>query len=223
MIPSATPSAAPSAQAVGDFIGLLGYSALGSFALLSQDAAYAPELRERLVLSRMAARELGEIDVIENLVAEHGSDLDAVMASFRDIMNDFLVRAQPRDWWERLIRSYVGHNLLQDLVEDLSRGLPASVADSVAPCLARSGHDDYVVGLLQPVLDAEPQLAARLALWGRRVVGEALTLVARLFADHPDLAELLPADGEARGRVASLTGRLQAGHARRLGRLGLTS
>lgn len=63
----------------------------------------------------------------------------------------------------------------------------------------------WAVERLRPAIDADPVLAARMALWGRRLVGEAIVL-ARVFG------------GE---RYRELADRLAVRHARRLDELGL--
>lgn len=220
---AAQPARTPSDEAVLEFLGLVAFSGLGSFGLLAADAAHAPELRTRLVLSRMAAGELAELDYVEDAAIALSGDFDALMVDYRDLLQDFTARAVPRDWWERLVRSYVGYNLLQDLLLELGEGLPERMREAVAANLGRSGHDEYVVAELLPVLENEPQLASRLALWGRRVVGDALSLVQRLFREHPLLSELATGEGDAATRTGALIGRLQTEHARRLGRLGLNA
>lgn len=214
-----TTPASPSPDAVRNLLGLVGYSSLGSFALLAQDAAAAPDINTRIRLSRLAASELAEISVIEEML---GGDHE-VMVAFAPVLKEFLVRAEPGDWWELLMRSYVGFNLLEDLLRELCNGLPDDVAVRVQPLVGVSGHADFVAETLLPILAVDEKLASRLALWGRRVVGEAMSLVHRLFQEWPVLAELLPGDGEPAAREAALIGRLQAEHARRLGRLQLTS
>jgi hypothetical protein len=119
------------------------------------------------------------------------------------------------------VRSYVGYNMVQDMLRALAEGVPAQLRAETAASVGSSGHDDLVAAMLVPVLETEPQLAARLGLWGRRVVGEALTIVRRLFQEHPALVELAGPDGEA--SVSRLVGDLQAEHSRRLGRLGLNA
>jgi len=75
---------------------------------------------------------------------------------------------------------------------------------------------------------------ARLALWGRRLVGEALGVVQRLLVQRPALVRLV-ALGAARSPVegasvdapgappTKLFGELTAQHTRRMARLGLTA
>lgn len=203
-----------------EFVGLAAYASLGSFGLLAQDAAAAPSVREQLELSRMAANELAEVAPLEELVEASGRDADALLDSYRDLLSDFVLRAVPRDWWERIIRTYVGFNLLQDLLENLAASTCPQVRQLTQGQFGAAGHDSWVVERLTPVLADDPQLAARLGLWGRRVVGEALTLVQRLFVEHPDLRGLLAAGPDPLGELMNA---LQTAHARRLQALGLNA
>ena len=74
-------------------------------------------------------------------------------------------------------------------------------------------------------------LASRLALWGRRLVGEALSLVQSLLADRPSLSRLLATaidqrfseDERPADHTSWLFGQLTAEHTRRMGRLGLAA
>ena len=74
---------------------------------------------------------------------------------------------------------------------------------------------------------ADDVLASRLALWGRRLVGEALGVVQTVLAAHPELLRLAtvdPADADAGAdRSPKLFGQLTAEHTRRMARLGLTA
>ncbi|HZK05791.1 MAG TPA: ferritin-like fold-containing protein [Actinomycetaceae bacterium] len=218
------PAAEVPPEAVRAYLGLLGYASLGSFSLLAHDAANSPDIVVRLRLSRMAAAELQEIDLVEALFERHGGDASAAVSEFAPILNDFTVRARPRDWWERLMRTYVGFNLLQDLLRELGGGLHEELREQVLDTMCVSCHADLVAEQLGPVLAADTKLASRLALWGRRVVGDAIGLVHRALAQNPALLELLPeTDGDGPAREAALVGRLQTGHARRFARLGLKS
>lgn len=214
---------APSAESQRAALGLFGYTSLGAFTLLADDAARSPDLAVRIRLSRMAAAEMAELAIVEEIISRQGWQSQELLAGFAPIMKDFLVRAQPGDWWERLMRSYVGFNLLEDLLGEMCEGLPVELRDALIGNVGVSGHADLVAEVLEPVLASDEKLASRLALWGRRVVGEALSLTRRLFAEFPELAELIAGDGTAAEREAALMGRLQAAHARRFTRLKLTS
>jgi hypothetical protein len=209
--------------AVLDLMGLLAQGELTTFARLAEDAAHAPDLAGQLTLSRMASGELAHLDVLEQHVARLGGDLETVMLSYADVLGDFESRTVPRDWWERLMKTYVGYGLVLDLQRAVSAHLDAETRDVVDDVLADNGYSDYVVSVLSPVLAAEPQLGARLALWGRRVVGEALGLAQNALRRHPTLGMLLAGGPGGDAEATRVLNRLSGGHARRMDRLGLTA
>lgn len=210
-------------EAVLDLLGLLAHGELASFARLADDAAHAPDLTGRLVLSRMAAGELSHIDVLEQHVTRLGGELEAEMLSYADVLGDFDSRTMPRDWWERLVKTYVGYGLVLDFQRELGGRLDPVTRDLVEDVLADNGYADYVVSVLAPVLAAEPQLGARLALWGRRVVGEALGIAQNALVKHPSLVRLLASSADDEAEATRVLNRLAGGHARRMDRLGLTA
>lgn len=69
---------------------------------------------------------------------------------------------------------------------------------------------------------ADPVLASRLALWGRRIVGEGLTVVQALI-ERPGIARLLDTDPDQGHDQAWVFSRLTAEHTRRMGRLDLAA
>lgn len=209
--------------AVLDLLGLLAHGELASFARLADDAAHAPDLTGRLVLSRMAAGELSHIDVLAQHVARLGGELEAEMLSYADVLGDFDARTVPRDWWERLMKTYVGYGLVLDFQRELGGRLDPVTRALVEEVLADNGYADYVVSVFGPVLAAEPQLGARLALWGRRIVGEALGIAQNALTKHPSLAQLLASGADDEAEATRVLNRLAGGHARRMDRLGLTA
>ena len=209
--------------AVLDLLGLLAHGELASFARLADDAAHAPDLTGRLVLSRMAAGELSHIDVLAQHVARLGGELEAEMLSYADVLGDFDARTVPRDWWERLMKTYVGYGLVLDFQRELGGRLDPVTRALVEEVLADNGYADYVVSVFGPVLAAEPQLGARLALWGRRIVGEALGIAQNALTKHPSLVQLLASGADDEAEATRVLNRLAGGHARRMDRLGLTA
>ena len=218
------------ATAAIEVLALVAAGELASFARLADDAAHAPELRTRIALSRMAAGELTHLERVEAQALALGAaseEFDDSIWSYRERLSEFDARLVPRDWWERLVKTYIGYGIVLDVQREIVAGLSGAVQESAAAPLAHSGDAEFVVASLAPVIAAEPQLAARLALWGRRVVGEGLGVASRLLAGHPDLAGVAAAgQGEASvsaETTSALIGRLTGEHARRMKRLNLTA
>ena len=91
--------------------------------------------------------------------------------------------------------------------------------------IADSGYEDFVVAMLGPVVASDAQLSARLALWGRRLVGEALTQAQRIGIERAFLGALLGLDEPASQQAvtAELFAELTRNHSRRMNALGLTA
>ena len=53
------------------------------------------------------------------------------------------------------------------------------------------GRDEYVVRAVRDAISDDPRIGGRLALWGRRLVGEALTQAQRVGVERDALASLL--------------------------------
>jgi hypothetical protein len=70
---------------------------------------------------------------------------------------------------------------------------------------------------------ADPEVAGLLALWARRLVGEALTQSQAVIAEHEDLAELIIAGTGDLAGVGQLLGRITTAHTARMGALGLST
>ena len=88
--------------------------------------------------------------------------------------------------------------------------------------LADTGHAEFAVDRVRAAIAADPIVAGRLALWARRLVGEALTQAQRVALDRPALAGMFAGMGDL-AEVAELFQRLTDAHSARMTRLGLSS
>lgn len=214
-----------------ELLGLVAYTELGAFGLLAGDAAHAPSLRLRQDFSRLAGALLARQEQVLDLARERGSHADDVMAPFDGVLDDFHARTHPASWWEGVLKGYVGLGVADDFCRLLADGLGPQDRD---PLVAVLDVEDPT-----PAQDAvgaaaaqDPVLASRLALWGRRLVGEALSLVQQLLVTHPALAGLAARAAQAATAAgegapddvqAWVFSRLTAEHTRRMGRLGLAA
>ncbi|WP_315099049.1 ferritin-like fold-containing protein [uncultured Cellulomonas sp.] len=208
-----------------ELLGLVAQLEHVAFARLAADAALAPTVEQRLELSRFAAAAVERRDRVLARIAEIGGDPVAALHQYDDVLDDFDARTQPGSWWERLLTSYVGYGVADDFCRLAAEGLDPGSRTVVLEVLDDASHADLAVAELDAAGAADGVLTARLALWGRRLVGEALGVVQRLLVQRPALVRLLSAGsaGAPAEPPTKLFGELTAQHTRRMSRLGLTA
>ena len=213
-------------DATSEVLGMLAFSELGAFSRLAADAALAPSLEQRLELSRLAGAALERMTALERRLTELGEDVIDAMEPFSGVLVEFEARTPTSTWWERLLKGYVGYGVSDDLSRLVAGRIDPGSSAVVAQGLEGHGHAELVVRALREAVENDPTLGSRLALWGRRLVGESLGVVQRLLAAHPTIAALAEeavadpdASGDAQQRLFAV---LTAEHARRMERLGLT-
>lgn len=207
-------------------LGMIAFGELAAFSRLAADAALAPTLAQRLALSRLAGVALARIERVGERVTALGAELQPVMEPFAGVLVEFDERTTPGTWWERLLKGYVGFGVSDDFSRMIAQGLDPWTRGLVEDLLANDAHGPLVVGILAEAATTDATLDSRLALWGRRLVGEALGVVQRVVSEHAELRALLepamagtPGTGDAQQRLHSA---LTAEHTRRMERLGLT-
>ncbi len=211
-------------------LGLVAHLELVAFTRLAADSAVAPTLDQRLQLMRFSSGAVDRLDRIFAHIESLGGSPDLELSRFSHALDDFDARTTPGSWWERLLTAYVGYGVADDFCKAAAAGLDDETRDLVMDVLDGASHAELTVATLAAAAHGDAVLTSRLALWGRRLVGEALGVVQKLLVSQPGLARLAldggdeparrPADPEAMTR---LFGRLTAEHTRRMGRLGLTA
>lgn len=224
---AAAPRAAPARQAVVDLLGVLAYGELTAFERMAADARLAPTLRDKEALAAMAVGEFGHFRRLTERLAELGVDPEEAMAPFVPVLDAFHDSTAPSSWLEGLVKAYVGDGIAADFYREVSAWLDADDRQLVLEVLADAGHAEFAVARVREALDAEPVLAGRLALWARRLVGEALTQAQRVAADRDALADLIVGGGGGGlgdlAEVARMLARITDAHGRRMTALGLSA
>ena len=201
-------------------IELLGLAAQVEHTQFTRLAAYsrvAPGTAQRMALARCAVQRVEACDRLLTRITDLGGDADAAMATFSHLLDGFDARTASTSWAERLLVPYLGYGVADDFCRLAADGLDDESRALLCDVLADQQSADLAVSELDDVTARDHVLTARLALWGRRLVGEALTVVQTVLETKPGMEHLL---GFQRG---ALFGKLTAEHARRMGRLRLTA
>ncbi|CAB4900296.1 MAG: hydroxylase [Actinobacteria bacterium] len=218
VVPEVGPEVGP---AVVDLLGVLAYAELTAFDRLAEDARLAPTLDGRAALARMAAAEIAHHQRLDERLRELGVAPADAMAPFVAPLDAFHDSTRAGTWLEGLVKAYVGDGLATDFYREVAAFLPEPDRGLVLEVLADTGHADFAVREVRAAIAGDRRVAGRLALWARRLVGEAMTQSQAVIAERDGLADLLiTGTGDLNG-IAELLGRLTAAHSRRMETLGL--
>ncbi|MCD6640796.1 MAG: ferritin-like domain-containing protein [Nocardioides sp.] len=212
-------------EAAVDLLGAIAYGELSAFDRLAEDARLAPTLADKMAIGAMAAGEFANLEKLCSRIRELGGDPAEAMAAFQQGFDDFHLHTAPSDYYEGLIKAYVGDGLAADFYREVAAYLDADTRAVIIESLENSGQTEFVVDAVRSGIAADPRLAGRLALWGRRLRGEALTQAQRVAAERDALSALLTGGVDRPGFDLAALGRmftrLTERHAERMAELGL--
>ena len=185
----------PADGAAGAPLAAAAYAALAELERVNELTASAPDLGERMAVADAAARRYA---VYRAALAKLGVEApDEAMVQVRGPIDDARRRTRTAEWWEGVAAASLSASLSDDLFASLT-GEDGDKAADAAPSWADRRLDEAV--------RSDPVLAARLSLWSRRLVGEAIVLAREFGGDqYPEIAAQLAIE-----------------HARRMAALGLS-
>ena len=214
---------APPRESVVDLLGALAYGELSAFAHLAADAELAPTLAGRRQMSAMAATELGHHQQLAARLVELGAAPDEVMAPFIAALESYHSLTEPSTWLESVVKAYVGDGMAADFYREVAAFTDDATAELIGRVLVDAGRAEFAVREVQAAIAAQPVVAGRLALWARRLVGEAISQTQHVLADRDSLTELIVRGAGDLAGIGSLITRITDRHAERMTALGLDS
>lgn len=206
-----------------DLLGVLAYGELTAFERLASDARLAPSVADKAALATMAAAEFGHFQKLRDHLRASGVDPDAAMEPFVRPLDAFHDSTEPNDWLEGLIKAFVGDGLATDFYREVAASLQDPHTQAlVLEVLADTGQAAFAVARVNAAIAREPAVAGRLALWGRRILGEALIQAQRVAVERDALTELLVGQGDLAG-IVRLLNKLTDNHTARMAAMGLAA
>jgi hypothetical protein len=208
-------------------LGVLALAELTAFERMSADAALAPTLHDKAALAEVAVAEFHHFQRLWQRLEEMGVDPEEAMAPFVAPLASFHEHTKPADWLEGLVKAYVGDSIAADFYREAAAYVDDETRKLVQEVLADTGHANFAVERVRAAIEADPRVAGRLALWGRRLVGEALSQAQRVAAERDELSALIVGGIDRPGadlaEIGRMFARLTEKHTKRMAALGLSA
>lgn len=219
-------------RALTELLGVVAYGELAGFFRIAADAELAPSLAESIKMAELADIEFRHYGLISAHIKSLGIEPEAAMAPFIPAFDGYHERTKPANWFEGLVKAYVGDSIATDFNLEIANLLPPESREVILTTADSSSHIEFAVSTLMAAMAKDERLRGRLALWARRLVGEAIAQAQSLAAGHDGLFELINGtannkpSGEESNEVMGLDLgrafiRLTEKHTHRMQRLGL--
>ena len=210
---------------VVDLVALLAAAELTGFERLAGDAALAPTFTAKAALASLACSEFAHFELLRDRFVALGVDPDPAMAPFAAALAEFHSHTRPHDWLEGLVKAYIGDGIATDFYREIGAYVDEPTRNLVNAVCTDAGFAEFAVSEIRKAIDADHRVGGRLALWARRLVGEAIAQAQRVAGESEGLTSLLLGTGGATGadlvKLRAIIDRLTEGHVHRMGRLGL--
>jgi hypothetical protein len=207
-----------SSRAVAEVLGAFSMGERLAQRRAEEAVALAPDGRTRKAQEHVARREAQNASLVEARLRELGSP--EMEEAFRPFFEAFFQRTEPATWLEAQAFHYVGDALVRDLADALAPVLDRVSAEVVRRALSdRDEQESFALDEISREIDGDPRAAERLAVYTRRVIGEALTQTRRALDETDALQRLLGGQEGEKRLLLDLLGR----HRERLDRMGVES
>jgi len=215
------------------FLGQLAYLQLSNFEILTAALKYSPNTQYKAELSEAAARSFDKYRQLSKKLVELGADPAEQMNPFKERIAMFHSNTSGLDWYEVVIKVYLTSGLLDDFYARLASGLSDELQSEVQRALRDTAFDKFAKRVLSEAVQSDPVLGSRLALWGRRLMGDVLLELRAAFDNrklaHIPKSKVLSVEEEnkvnleAYSKLEPLISELTGAHSLRMEELGLAA
>lgn len=218
-------SSTGSRAAEAELLGLVAYGSLAAFERTAAAATNATSIQDKLLLARIAAQRFSHLDRLERELVARGSDLRGAMQQFMKPVDAFNEHTEPRTWAEALVKLCIVGGLVHDFADGVSGHLSPELREIFIGSVDDAEFAAEPGRMLREAIAADPDQAGRLALYGRRLLAEALSQAQRVAAREGELTTMLTGldenSGDDLAAISALMTRLAAAHGERMETLGL--
>lgn len=194
---------------------MLAFGELTSFEQFAADARIAPSVADKVDLALAAGHSLDHYRALAGRITELGADSVERMRGVGATFAVFGERTQPGDWYESLMKGYVLDGIMKDFYRASLTNLDDTSERVATAALDDTRQAEFLRSRLERAIAEDGSaLSSRLALWGRRLVAEAMTRGRSIL-----LSEI----GAPEATVVAVTESCLSNHSRRMSGLGLVA
>lgn len=206
-----------------DLLGMLALGELTAFSRLAADADMAPAVAGREAFARLALVEFGHYELLLARLLDLTGAPEAAMAPYAPVFAAYHERTRPGTWLEAVVKAYVGDGIAADFSREIARFVDAESRAAIEAAMDDRERSAVLVRLAAEGMQSDPHVRGRLALWARRLHGEAVSQAQTVAAQRESLTTLLTGSGPQLDLVAlgELFARLARRHTERMAALGL--
>ena len=144
------------------------------------------------------------------------------MAPFVGALETYHSLTAPSTWLEGVVKAYVGDGMAADFYREVAKFVDDDSAELIRDVLVDEQRAAFAVREVEAAIAAQPAIAGRLALWARRLVGEAISQTQHVLAERDALMLLLvEGTGDLDRRRGPDRAAITDRHAERMSALGL--
>lgn len=209
--------------AVVDLLGVLAYGELTACIRMATDSDLAPSLRIKSQMAGFAATEYRQYELLVDRLNALGVDAESAMQPFVAPFSAYHDRTRPKSWVEGLIKAYVGDGIAKDFYREMASFVDDETRAVMDHALDDAGAGDFIVSVVRDAIQTDRTSSGKLSLWGRRLLGEALSQGQSVAVERDALTGLLVGGGADLTAIGQMFTRLTDRHSQRMARLGLSA
>ncbi|WP_026917180.1 ferritin-like fold-containing protein [Gordonia shandongensis] len=158
---------------------------------LIDESSMAPTTGDRVAIARLIAAEMGHFEVLADQIRADGGDPDDAVVRHTRVFDEYHRVTMPSSWLEVLVKMHVGDGLAADFYAEMADAMPEEVRPVMRSVMAETRSSQFAVDQVRAAVAADPAIASPLALWGRRLLGEAITHMQWVLAEEDEVMTLL--------------------------------
>lgn len=181
----------------------------------------APGVSDRIAIVRLIAAEADHFEALADELTAYAITPEEAVAAYGAVFDNYHRATTPKTWYESLVKMYIGDGLAADFYTELSDTMAEHPRTVVHKVMSETGASTFARDRVYAAVAADPALKSPLTLWGRRLLGEAITHAQWVLAAEERLTDLLFAEAGSLSTVAGFFDAIAERHTQRMHELGL--